>query len=108
MESVKYTPTELAQILKICSKHNVESVKVAGLDVVFSANVKEDRPKPSRKLSPDQEAKSMEASRVEAIRERELRLAQMDIESPYEYEQLLLSNSEKEFVNAAEEHLRSQ
>lgn len=98
------------EFLKACRKLGVKSVKSdkLGLDVVFSDDVKETKPATSRKLSQDQEARSIEVARNEGIRDREARLAQMDIEDPHTYEQLLLNNSEKEFVNASEDHLRSQ
>ena len=97
------------ELLKTCSRLGVRTLKLEsiGLEVVFSEELKEIKV-PVKKLTPELEIKSAEAARLEAVRERELRLAQMDLEDPHAYEQMLLSNSEKEFVDGQQENIRTQ
>lgn len=100
---------EALDIISKCARLGVKNIKMdwLGLEVEFSGTLPEKKVRNSKLLS-GQEASLKDFSQSELIRRREMELSQMDLEDPLSYEQLILSNSEKEFVHAQTEDIRSQ
>lgn len=98
--TVPINSQEIFKLIKACKQFGVSSIKVdsLGLEVTFSDK---DVSKPfSVKKNIKVDPLLEKHLGNEASREREFQLSQIDIEDPYMYEQIILSNSEKEFINA--------
>lgn len=90
----------IPDILKLCSRLKIKTIKIdsLGLEVTFADEP--DSFNNKKKLTSDQEDKRINSIRAEELSTRELRLSQLDIEDPHAFEEILLSESEKEFINA--------
>lgn len=94
---------KLVSLIKSCSKLGVKKVSVNGtnVDIEFFENGAQS----TIKLSKAEVELSKAAASSEFDQNRGLELATMDIEDPYQYEQMLLSNEEKDFLDADLEHI---
>jgi hypothetical protein len=89
------SPEEVCRILKVCGETNVLELKFGDLAVVFGASAKNS---PEPVISPSTVAEITAVQRVQAeksllrdeIAMKEQELAEMAIESPLKYEELLM------------------
>jgi hypothetical protein len=101
-----FSPETISAIIKSCKRNSVKSFSFNGLNLsFFETDTNFVKPK---KLNQDQEAKLQAETKAETIRDREMRLSLMDIEDPEAYEQLVLGDSVKEYLNASEDDFRPQ
>lgn len=99
------SPEIISTIVKTCRRNNVQSITLDGLTInFFEHDYNVVKPK---KLNRDQEEKLKADTNAENIRQREMQLALMDLEDPVAYEQIVLSGSEKEFIDASENDQRT-
>lgn len=99
-DQAKISSKEIMEIIKCCGKLGVTSIKInsLGLDVSFSGEPHINNR--IKKMTPDQLDQIDKSDKSENAVSREMMLSQMDIENPHMYEQILLNEGEKEFVNA--------
>lgn len=96
---------QVSRIIKLSLSNGIKRIKIGEVEIEFGDSNQNTK----KKMSKQEMFNSEEHARIETIKDREMRLAQMDIEDPYAYEQLLLRDSgEKDFVNGETQHSGTQ
>lgn len=106
-EYSKEIHSRVLDLIKSARRFGVNKLEVGPLGLKFELGEENFNEKPTR-LTKSQVELGLKAAKVENFREREFKFSQMDIEDPLAYEQMITSNSEKEFLDAEQDDIRSQ